>query len=311
MKIIKLLAVAVSAAVISGCATNIAQLPITTRDHQIYNNKYATEYINKNKKALRIAIVPQNPNLKGRDRRSLSTLKSLTNTFGDGLDTAFSNLADFEVVPRTEIAAILADKSLTSMTSETEKYKVKNVSYMLIYRISSYNFKRFTTTINNRPRSSFRAYVKVKATLVNLKENVKDFTKTIIGESNSSMSTANIALLNQAIENAVKDFSTQFAVEYAPPAIVQQTKGSGQVALLNVGKDYGLMKNMKVEFFFIKEKHGKRRAIPFAYGKILEIGADSAWVEVDDFEEAGVMENHFARVRKDQSKSFLEKVAER
>jgi hypothetical protein len=62
------------------------------------------------------------------------------------------------------------------MTSKTEKYKVKNVSYMLIYRISSYNFKRFTTTIDNRPRTSFLAYVKVKVALVNLKENVKKFT---------------------------------------------------------------------------------------------------------------------------------------
>ena len=307
MKIVKLLAATASVAVVSGCATNIAQLPITARDHKVYSNKYAKEYINKDKdSALRVAIVPQNPNVKGRDRRGLATLKSLTNAFGDGLDTAFSNLADFEVVPRTEIAAILADKSLVSMTGKIENYKVKNVNYMLIYRISSYNFKRFTTTINNRSQPSFRAYVKVKVALINLKENVKEFTKTIIGKSKSSAPSANIGLLNQAIENAVKDFSTQFAVEYAPPAIVQQTKGSGQVALLNVGKDYGLMKNMKVEFFFIKEKHGKRRAIPFAYGKILEIGEDSAWVEVDDFEEAKVMENHFARVRKDQSRSFLE-----
>ena len=66
---------------------------------------------------------------------------------------------------------------------------------------------------------------------------------------------------------------------------------------------------MKMEFFFYKEKDGKRQVIPFAYGKVIELGADTCWVEVDDFEKAGVMENHFARVRKDQSKTFLENLA--
>jgi curli biogenesis system outer membrane secretion channel CsgG len=308
MKTIRLLFAAITVAVLTGCATNIAKLPITARDHQTYNNKYAKEYSNKDKNsALRVAIVPQDPSLNGQDKRDLATLKSLTNAFGDGLDTAFSNLSDFEVVPRTEIGAILADKSLTSMTGKTEKYKVKNVNYMLIYRISSYNFEQFTPLLGGKnPKPQFNAYVKVKVSLINLKENIKEFTKTITGKSGSSAPSANIGLLNQAIENAVKDFSTQFAVEYAPPAIVQQTKGSGQVALLNVGKDFGLMKNMKVEFFVFKEKNGAKRVIPFAYGKVIEVAEDSAWVDVDDFELAGVKENHFARVRKDQSKSFLE-----
>jgi hypothetical protein len=114
--------------------------------------------------------------------------------------------------------------------------------------------------------------------------------------------------LTEAVENAVKDFVTQFSVQYAPPAIVQQTKGSGQVALLNVGKDYGIMKDIKIEFYTIKIKNGKKRIIPFAYGKVIDIAEDSCWVDVEDFEKAGVMENHFARVRRDQSKSFLESI---
>ena len=310
MKTIKLLAFTIIATVLAGCATNIAKLPITARDNQTYDNKYAKEYSQDDKQsALRVAIVPQDPSLKGKDKRDLATLKSLTNAFGDGLDTAFSNLSDFEVVPRSEIGAILADKSLTSMTGKTEQYKVKNVNYMLIYRISSYNFKQFTLPFgmggkNQKP--SFNAYVKVKVSLINVKENIKEFTKTITGKSKNSAPSENIGLLNEAIENAVRDFTTQFAVEYAPPAIVQQTKGSGQVALLNVGKDFGLMKNMKVEFFFFKEKNGKRRVVPFAYGEVIEVAEDSAWVDIEDFEKAGVKENHFARVRKDQSKSFLE-----
>ncbi|MCF6176240.1 MAG: hypothetical protein L3J71_10790 [Victivallaceae bacterium] len=299
-------------AALTGCTTNIAKLPITARDQQTYENKYAKDYENndENSQALRVAIVPQNPSIQGNDKRTLGNLKSLTNSFGDGLETAFSNLADFEVAPRSELGSIVADQALTEIsTGKASNFKVKNVNYMVVYRVSSYNFQKASQLFAKKnAKPSFRAYVKVKVSLINLQDNVKEFTKTIVGESAGSSSAQNIGLLNQAIESAVRDFSTQFAVDYAPPAIVQQTKGSGQVAMLNVGKDYGLMKNMKVEFFFFKEKKGKRRVIPFAYGKILEVAEDSAWVEVDDFETAGVKENHFARVRKDQSKSFLEKM---
>jgi curli biogenesis system outer membrane secretion channel CsgG len=308
MKEFKLVLAAVVLSVLCGCATNIAKLPITARDQQTYDNKYADQYKHENRKAVRIAIVPQNPAIQGQNDRTLTTLKSLTATFGDGLETAFSNLADFEVVPRSEVAAIVADKTLLSMTSdENHDYKIKNVAFMVVYNVSSYNFQKFKVPVDqNRSEDRYSAYVKVKVSLINLKENVKEFTKTITGESKYNSTTESIALLNSAVESAIRDFSTQFAIEYAPPAIVQQTKGSGQVALLNIGKDYGLMKKMKVEFFMFKEKSGKRRAIPFAYGRIIEIGEDSCWVEIDDYEKAGVKENHFARVRNDQSRSFLE-----
>jgi curli biogenesis system outer membrane secretion channel CsgG len=301
---------AVACLIATGCRTNIATLPITERDQQTYNNKYAKEYLANQAKnqAIRVAIVPQNSNLQGKDKRMLQSLKSLTNTFGDGLETAFSNLSDFEVAPRTELGAILDEKALVEMSSgKNVKHEVENVNFMVVYRISSYNFKQFKPLFaKKKAKPQFRAYVKVKISLINLQENVKEFTKTVTGTSSDSSPSATIGLLNQAVENAVKNFSSQFAVEYAPPALVEQTKGSGKVALLNVGKDFGLMKNMKVEFFFFKEKNGKRRVIPFAYGKVIELGEDSAWVQVDDFETAGVKENHFARVRKDQSRTFLD-----
>ena len=288
-----------------GCRTNIAELPITDRDREIYSNPYAKEYKRgENSKAIKLAIIPQAA------ESSDKNLKTLTANFGDGLETAFSNLSDFQVVSRSELGAILADKELASLSgNEPPELKIKNVNYLLIYKINSYNFESFNVLGSDKP--NFRAYIKIKVTLVDTIENQKEFTKTIIGQSQDSAPSGNIGLLNQAVENAVKDFVTQFAVEYAPPAIVQQTKGSGQVALLNLGKDFGLMKEMKIEFFEIKIKDGKKMAIPFGYGKVIEIAEDTAWVEVDNFEKAGVRENNFARVRKDQSKSYLEKLGEK
>jgi len=313
MKDIRIIVIALITTVLSGCSTNIAQLPITSRDQETYNNKYAEDYLrNTEKKSLRIAIAPQNPELEGKDKRSLTTLKSLTNAFGDGLEATFSNLSDFKIVPRSEVAAILADKRFVNLTSDKEvNYKIRNVNYMVVYRISSYNFDKFKVQKHDHGYEyRYSAYVKVKISLIDLTRNVKEFTKTITGNSKQSAKTESISLLNSAIEEAIRDFSTQFAIEYAPPAIVQQTKGNGRVALLNIGKDCGLIKNMKIEFFVFKEKNDRRCAIPFAYGKVIELGKDFSWVEVDDYEDAGVKENNFARVRRDQSKSFLEKLTE-
>ena len=173
MKIIKLSAAVVIAIIISGCKTNVAELPITTRDHQTYPNKYAKEFFNNDKsRALCLAIASQDPSLKGKDKRNLATLESLTNTFGDSLETALSELSNFKVVPRSEISAIQADEKLTS---KTQKYKAKNVNYMLIYRISNYTFKQFTPLFGDKnPKPRFNAYIKVKVSLVNIKENIRN-----------------------------------------------------------------------------------------------------------------------------------------
>lgn len=307
MKKLTMLVLAGIIGVLTGCSSiNIAELPITERDKQSYLNHSQKEYSEIVGNPIKLVIVPQNV-LKDRwkDRRTLTTVKSLTNSFGDALDTAFGNLAAYEVVPRNEIGAIKADMALSGIKLKKD-YKAKNVNYMVIYRVSSYNFEMFKSYGKNAtPR--YKAYVKVKVTLISLKENIKKYTKTITGESEKSDSQ-NIGLLNQAIENAVKDFSTQFAIDHAPAGIVLQTKGSGQIALINIGKNWGLMKKMKMEFFTNKKVKANTLIIPFAYGKIIEIGKNTAWIEIDNYKSANVKQNNFIRIRRDQSRSFLEKL---
>lgn len=304
----KLLACAAGISILAGCATNIARLPITPRDQEVYKNPYLKKSDSSKMQAVKVAIVPQEKNIKD------SVKKQLSATFADDMDTAFSNLSDFEAVPRSEIGAIFADNELSALTSGKKKdYKIANVDYLLIYKISNCEMKPGKGLMGIGGESGkYRGTVKAKVSLIDTAENKKEFTKTISGESDSESFSDNpaesMSELNEAVENAVKDFVTQFAVQYAPPAIVQQTKGSGQVALLNVGKNYGIMKDMKVEFYTIKMKNGEKRIIPFAYGKVIDVAEESCWVDVEDFEKAGVKENNFARVRRDQSKSFLESI---
>lgn len=301
-KILFLSAVTVFVGAITGCSSlNIAKLPITERDQEVYKSKQSVE---PTKEKIRIVIVPQNSfQNRWEDKRTLSTIKSLTNAFGDDLDTAFSNLSFYDVVPRNEVQAIKADMALSDVQKE---YKIKNVNYIVVYRVSSFNFETFSS-YRKHSAPSYKAYVKVKVTLIDLTKNVKQYTKTLTGQSEKSESQT-IGLLNQAIENAVKDFSTQFAIDNAPSGIVLQTKGSAKVALISIGKNCGLMKKMKMEFFTNKKINGKALKIPFAYGKIVEIGKDTAWVEIDSYSSANVKQNNSVRIRRDQSRSFLEKL---
>lgn len=302
----------------AGCATNIAQLPITPRDQE----SYANPSIKKNDKgkeevqSLKVAIVQEEKNIKD------EILKKLTDNFRDNLDSAISNLADFESIPRSEISAIMSDNEIAKLTSDDVKdVKIKAADFMLIFKITNYAMVKNDNLVGGllsqassggQGKGSYKGEIKAKITLINVNENKKEFTKSITGLSTNSAESAQpqeaTSPLGEACENAVKDFVTQFSVDYAPPAIVEQTKGSGKVALISLGKNYGLMKGMKIEFYELREKDGKKHCIPFAYGKILEVEEDAAWVDVEDFEKAGVKENHFARVRRDQSKSFLEKL---
>lgn len=305
---------------ICGCATNIAKMPITARDGESYNNPHIKKGETKKDvdQSIRVAIIPEDKNSKD------EVQKKLTDMFRDDLDTAISNLADFESIPRSELSAVMTDKEMAKLSSDDVKdVKIESADYMLIFKISSYALIKNDNVVGGllskaqsagENKSNYKAEVKAKITLLNVDENKKEFTKSISGVSSNlgDQGEASMAIpqLAEACENAVKDFVTQFAIEFAPPAVVEQTKGAGHVALISMGKNFGIMKNMKIEFFEIKEKDGKKRSIPFAYGKVLEVDEDSCWVEVEDFEEAGVKENHFARVRRDQSKSFIEKIQE-
>lgn len=90
--------------------------------------------------------------------------------------------------------------------------------------------------------------------------------------------------------------------------VVLKTKGSHKYAQISAGKNISLRNGVKIDFLDIRRKAGKTYARVFATGNVVSVGEKTAWVEVFDFEKACVMENHFAVVKLDQSKTINEKV---
>lgn len=89
---------------------------------------------------------------------------------------------------------------------------------------------------------------------------------------------------------------------------VIETKGSGQFACINLGAKNGIKLGDKIDFFNIKLKNGKNFKIFFANGRVMELSENTSWVHVNNYQTAGVKENHYACKAADQSYSLGEKM---
>lgn len=99
------------------------------------------------------------------------------------------------------------------------------------------------------------------------------------------------------------------AKDYEKATYVLQTKGGGELACINIGSDNGVLKGSKIDFFEKKIKNGRKFDILFAKGKVVDVSKNTCWVQVNSYETAGVMENHFARLSSDQAPTLGEKFA--
>jgi hypothetical protein len=89
---------------------------------------------------------------------------------------------------------------------------------------------------------------------------------------------------------------------------VIETKGSGEIACINLGTKDGLASGDKIDFYKIKLKNGKNFEISFAVGRVIKLSATTSWVQIKNHETAGVKENHLVRKAADQSYSLGEKL---
>jgi len=283
-----------------GCQTNIAELPITSRDNQVYDNPYLKN-ISANTTVRKIAVVPE------KEKITNPVEKQLSETLRSEIEASLSESSQFEPLARNEIPAILKDSKFNQMIGEGMQGKMTGSDYILVYKLNSFSMARpsgfkaelFKETVIAK---AFQGYVKVNISLINLKTGEKEFSKVISGISDmdstsSAINLTTLAPLNQAIENAVVDFKYKLANKFSPPSIVLQTKGAGKVALISLGSNSGVRVDDEIEFYFIKKKRGKELKLSFANGKVLKVQADDAWVEIENFEQVGVKENHFAKLK--------------
>lgn len=98
--------------------------------------------------------------------------------------------------------------------------------------------------------------------------------------------------------------------DYTDAGYVLETRGGGEIACINLGSKKGVKKGTKITFYTIVTRMGgKRYEVPFGEGRAFNVGEDSSWIQIKNYETAGVKENHFAKVAADQAYTFGEKMA--
>lgn len=320
---------------LTGCVTRSIDFVQESADYEVTQGRsgeIGREVLeNENDQKVSVAIITENPN------KADKTAKMLDKYVFDNLDVAITNLGKFEVVPRSELAAIINESRIqTILNNQTVALPNTAPRYLIIYNTVYSNFESKLVNVIDQGRLAdetrkamaiqdpiqksialagvkakatkqqqrYVGFAKVKITIYDTKSQKRVYAQTLSGYSNSSENKAgNIGLINEALENIVKDYMVQFATDFCPTAAVIMTKGSGQIAMLNVGRQHGILIGTEIEFIEYFEGGKKMRAIPYAFGKVFEIDNDTCWVEVENYKNAKVRKFSVARVKPVQSKS--------
>ena len=99
------------------------------------------------------------------------------------------------------------------------------------------------------------------------------------------------------------------AKDYKALPYVLETRGSGELAFINIGSSDGLKKNSKIVFFKIIQSMNKRYQLPFAEGRVFQLDEHTAWIKVKNYKSANIKINQFAKLATDQNYTFGEKMA--
>lgn len=99
------------------------------------------------------------------------------------------------------------------------------------------------------------------------------------------------------------------AKDYTKLYYVLETRGDGEIALINLGKIQGLKKNSKIVFFKIIQSMNKRYQSVFTEGRVFQLDDNTAWVRIKNYEAADVKVKQFAKLATDQAYTFGEKMA--
>jgi hypothetical protein len=97
-------------------------------------------------------------------------------------------------------------------------------------------------------------------------------------------------------------------LDYDTNAYVIETRGGGAIACVNLGASDGVKKGSVIEFFKMVKRNKDRFDVLIATGTVFQVSKSTCWVQVDDYEDAGVRVNHFARLAAEQPKNPVETV---
>lgn len=277
------LVIVASAMVVAGCAFNPETMPVMERDQSVYVDKGAPKRGNEVK--AKVAVVVS----LGEYKQYAAVGRSLSSSLCDKI----SKFAFFDLVDRDSTEALLREKAAGADDPTDVALNKIASDFVVIAKLTSIARNNMGVSSTVDAQFDFSWISMGEDRKVILKKNIRP---TVAAAS----STDENGVLCVAAEKAALAFAREIASKYAPPARVLQTRGNGAAARISIGYDYGLDKNMEVEFYEIVDNSdlggSARDNNMIGRGVVRSVEAKAAWVEVLDFDKVNVRRGVYVRI---------------
>lgn len=280
----KRLMIVATAIVLAGCAFNPETMPVMERDQSVYVDKGAPKRGNEVK--ARVAVVVS----LGEYKQYAAVGRSLSSSLCDKI----SKFAFFDLVDRESAEALLQEKVAGADDPTDVALNKISSDFVVIAKLTSIARNNMGVSSTVDAQFDFSWISMGEDRKVILKKNIRPTVAAALNTTDEN------GVLCLAAEKAALEFTREIASKYAPPARVLQTRGNGAAARISIGQDYGLDKNMEVEFYEIVDNSdmggSARDNSMIGRGIVRSVEAKAAWVEVLDFEKVNVRRGVYVRI---------------
>ena len=290
------------------------ELPITERDEKIYKDPVVKAQ-NQEEEAVAIALLPARQKTENEGLEVVLT-KNIESKLNDNL----SAIEYFDVVARDELGDLADEAMLNDLeNNDVSNLNIPKATLALRFKITDMSMQEERANSGTKlgmgllnvagkvgggssvddsiSATKYKGRIAIDFRLIDLESNKKLMSQRINAISDKLVSKKDKDdrefVLIDAAEKAVRQFTSVLAKKYGPQIMVIETRGEGEVARINVGKNFGLDRDVRVEFYKNKispvDPNAKPMRSPVGYGTILEVEDESAWVWVENFDEVEVM----------------------
>jgi hypothetical protein len=313
--------------VVSGCAVEPSKLKVTSRDKLQYVEPGVDPSEAAKETRYPVAIIMA--------EASSPDEEAIYKSLDSSLTYALSSFEAFTIVERSNLGLLQLESMLDDLdNSNPDNVRILDADYLITARISNATTGSPTSLPGSRKAVvdvDFRFYENASQRMILTKLARGESTFSVSGESATGLAQDSISRMNsilggqftpppspppqaqgelpaeneaRALADAAGRAATAFADElgarYAPPARVLETRGSGKVALISIGKNYGVSQDTQIEFFVYQDNsailQGATRDIsPVGFGQVIRTERDRAWVEVKG-KSSQIQRGHYARV---------------
>lgn len=285
----KLITTAGMAALFAGCAFNPESMPVGQRDSAVYIDEGAPKSLSVKEEKAKVAVISSEGTYK--------QFKATADVLDSTLNAKLSGFAFFQIVDRKSQAALIKDSLASGADVSELPTSGVEADFVVIAKIASLTVQRNVQSYG----ISYSSDVVFDFKWISKATQKVIMTESIKPPMRNATSEVDLAqALNRAAGLAAADFCAKIAVKYAPPARVLQTRGDGAAARISIGKNYGIGEGTKVCFYEIVDNSNvggeKRDMNDIGTGEVKRVEEKTAWVEVDDAEQANVRKGVYVRV---------------